>query len=336
MADDSKAPTWLTEVTINDQPAPAASASDSAPPPTANPQPAPLPLRNYSTLPVYPAPPPAYAPNSSVPRFIRLLAALLFLGGSLSAAAAWLFKAIIYPRLVLALKARTRLFTVHEVAYSKFLDALEGFTKSKGCVILGGTAAIEFRRKLKADGEDAERTSREGDDLEGEEKENEKEREEEKVLKSQPDDQLDEKEQDQSSPVSPILVLPPPPQVLEPIQQSLASLRTALSTTTTSSAARPHSNPSNLVQPPAMLMRSLVSFNEYLDSESHAVALVHAHRGYGLSSVSGGAALTGEKRALQETTQALKAEIRSLKGALLNRRNFARPAIDVGQVTTAA
>ncbi|GAA5938531.1 hypothetical protein JCM1841_004886 [Sporobolomyces salmonicolor] len=334
MADGSKAPTWLTEATINDQPAPAGSASDSAPPPTAGPQPAPLPPRNYSTLPAYPAPPPAYAPNSSVPRFIRLLAALLFLGGSLSAAAAWLFKAIIYPRLALALKARTRLFTVHEVAYSKFLDALEGFTKSKGCAILGGTAAIEFRRKLKADGEDAERTSREGDDLEGEEKE--KEREEEKVLKSQPDDQLDGKEQDQSSPVSPILVLPPPPQVLEPIQQSLASLCTALSTATTSSAARPHSNPSNLVQPQGMLMRSLVSFNEYLDSESHAVALVHAHRGYGLSSASGGVALTGEKRALQETTQALKAEIRSLKGALLNRRNFARPAIDVGKVTTVA
>ncbi|GAA5887766.1 hypothetical protein JCM5296_001759 [Sporobolomyces johnsonii] len=328
MADDSKAPTWLTEATVNDHPAPIDSPSDSAPPPA--PQPAPLPPRTYSTLPAYPAPPPAYAPNSSVPRFIRLVAALLFLGGSLSAAAAWLFKAIIYPRLVLALKARTRLFTTHEAAYSKLFDALEGFTKSKGCAILGGTEAIEFRRKLKADGEDAERTSREGEGLEREEEEPE----DEKASTSKTDAQLDEKEQDQPSTDSPILTLPPPPQLLDPIQQSLASLRTALSTNTTSPSERQHSNPSNLVQPQGMLMRSLVSFNEYLDSESHAVSLVHAHRGYGLSSVSGGTALTGEKRALQETTQSLKAEIRSLKGALLNRRNFARPA--VGEVTTTA
>lgn len=39
----------------------------------------------------------AYAPNSSVPRFVRALATLVFLGGSISALIAWAYKVSLFP-----------------------------------------------------------------------------------------------------------------------------------------------------------------------------------------------------------------------------------------------
>lgn len=148
--------------------------------------------------------------------------------------------------------------------------------------------------------------------------------------------------------------LPPPPQLLEPVKSSLSTLRAEVKSASPSglsaSSAHSSSNPSNLVQPQGTLMRSLVTFNEYLDSEIYSASTFHTYRPYGAYGSSGTSTATGERKALQEVTHNFKAEIRSLKGewrhgnlsrrssvftlvlrtgALLNRRNFAVPRAEV-------
>ncbi|BGO99900.1 Peroxin Pex14/17-Penicillium chrysogenum [Rhodotorula toruloides ATCC 204091] len=322
MSDAPKPPTEPTESAVTAAPAPTAS-TDSAPPPT-TPQPAPVPPRTYSQLPVY-APPPAYAPNSTVPTFIRTLSILLFVGGTLSAAVAWVYKSIIYPRLVVALKARSRLFIFHESAYAKLYDALRSFTGSASVARLGGAEAIEYRRKIRE--EQAERTVvSEGDA--GEAGEEGKEEEKQPLLAEAEAGEEAEGAAEQSTPS-----LPPPPQLLEPVKSSLSILRAEVKSASPSalsaSSAHSSSNPSNLVQPQGTLMRSLVTFNEYLDSEIYSASTFHTYRPYGAYRSSGTSTATGERKALQEVTHNFKAEIRSLKGALLNRRNFAVPRAEV-------
>ncbi|TNY24665.1 Peroxin Pex14/17-penicillium chrysogenum [Rhodotorula diobovata] len=319
-------PSEPTENAVSASVLPPASSSDSAPPLAAS-HPAPVPPRNYSQGPVYLAAPPAYAPNSSVPTFLRTLAALVFVGGSISAAVAWVYKTIIYPRLVVALKARSRLFSIHEAAYSKLFDALKAFTGSTGVARLGGADALEFRRKKRE--ELAERAEEGGAPSDTQEKQ-----EGEKQPLLEKDEAAAGPEADPAQAPEP--TLPPTPQVLAPLRSSLSTLNTELkaaSAPSASSSSSPHAggltNPSNLVQPQGMLMRSLVTLNEYLESETYAASTFHTYRPYGAYGASSGGptTATGERKALQEVTHNFKADIRSLKGALLNRRNFVRPEV---------
>ncbi|GAA6051029.1 hypothetical protein JCM3770_005463 [Rhodotorula araucariae] len=322
MSEAPRPPGEPTEQSVSANTLQPASSSDSAPPPTApHPVQAPVPPRNYSSGPVYLAAPPAYAPNSSVPTFLRALAALVFIGGSVTAAVAWIYKSIIYPRLLVALQARTRLFTIHEVAYAKLFDALKAFTASAGIARLGGAEAIEFRRGLKE--EQAARVEA-GGVHEGAEGGEEKPAEAKSLLeKGEPVGEAADAED-----AAPQPGLPPPPQLLAPVTSSLASLNAELKAATApSSFSTASTNPSNLVQPQGTLMRSLVTLNEYLESETYAASTFHTYRPYGAYGASGTSTATGERKALQEVTHNFKADIRALKGALLNRRSFARSEV---------
>ncbi|GAA5833565.1 hypothetical protein JCM9279_001562 [Rhodotorula babjevae] len=324
MPEAPQPPTEPTENTVRSSVLPPASSSDSAPPLAPTRQPVPVPPRNYSQGPLYIPAPPAYAPNSSVPTFLRTLAALVFIGGSISAAVAWVYKTIIYPRLVVALKARSRLFSIHDAAYTKLFDALKSFTTSTGIARLGGAEALEFRRKLRE--EQVERA--EG---EGQQPREPHDEEKEPLLEK---GEAAEKGAEDEAAAAPEPTLPPPPRVLEPLTTSLATLNAELQAaaspsvpSTTSPHAGGLTNPSNLVQPQGMLMRSLVTLNEYLESETYSAATFHTYRPYGAYGAPGSSTATGERKALQEVTHNFKADIRSLKGALLNRRNFVRPEV---------
>ncbi|POY75146.1 hypothetical protein BMF94_1777 [Rhodotorula taiwanensis] len=319
---DDQSPTAVTDAAAQSVQLPAASASDSAPPPT--PQPTPVPPRTYPQVPVYIAPPPAYAPNSTVPNFLRLVAAALLVGGTLSSAVAWIYKTILYPRLVIALQARTRLFRSHEAIYTKQHASVLGLVQAVGVKRLGGADAVAFRKRERERAAEAGTEAGTASSLAGEEQLNGKEekREDEK----QPLLEFGATTEGGAEDTSPS-PLPPPPRILEPVKTSLSSLRSSLVSASPSANPTTLANPSNLVQPQGMLMRSLVTLNEYLESESYAASTFHTYRPYGAYGASAGSSATasGERKALQEVTHSFKAEIRSIKGALLNRRNFTRP-----------
>ncbi|GAA5996701.1 uncharacterized protein JCM10292_003145 [Rhodotorula paludigena] len=321
MSDAPKPPAEPTESVVASAALPPASSTDSAPPPSPH-SPAPVPPRNYTQTPVYIPAPPAYAPNSSVPRFLRAVAALVFVGGTIGAAVAWVYKNVIYPRLVISLRARSRLFAVHEAAYAKLFDALRAFTISTGIARLGGTEAIEHRRRLKEEQAEraAARSAQEVDSVEQVEG-----KEEEKPLLQEQEASAGEGDAGEGT-AGADRQLPPPPQLLAPLHASLGALRTELQsaspTSPASTSAHVSTNPSNLVQPQGTLMRSLVTLNEYLESETYAASTFHTYRPYGAYGSAGSSTATGERKALQESAHNFKAEIRSIKGALLNRRNF--------------
>ncbi|KWU47244.1 hypothetical protein RHOSPDRAFT_31389 [Rhodotorula sp. JG-1b] len=329
MSEAAKAPSAVTEAAAQSATLPSPAASDPAPPPTSTPPtaPAPVPPRTYPKVPVYLAPPPAYAPNSTVPNFLRIVAVLVLIGGTASSAIAW---TIVYPRLVIALQARTRLFRSHETIYAKLHDTIVGLVNAAGIRRLGGAEAVEFRK----------RRERERRTLSSEQKapsaklESGDVNEEKKPLLPTGAADAQEETAPSEGQVEPHATepLPPAPRILEPVKTSLTSLRAELasgspSASTSSTGGHMTTNPSNLVQPQGMLMRSLVTLNEYLESESYAAATFHTYRPYGAYGASAGSSstATGERKALQEVTHNFKAEIRSIKGALLNRRNFARP-----------
>ncbi|GAA5820416.1 hypothetical protein JCM11251_005616 [Rhodosporidiobolus azoricus] len=309
---------------------PAATSGDSAPPPVPSP-PAPVPPRNYSSAPLVLAAPPAYAPNSSVPKFLRVVAALVLIGGGVGAAVGWIYRNIIFPRLVVALQARTKLFKSHEGLYGQFLQGVEGLVKSVGVGRLGGKEAVEFRRQekgereKKVDGGEGAEASAVAENAE--EKPQETDEENQPLLPTDASPATTDSEEAISA------TLPPPPQVLAPLTTSLSSLNCTLRTSATPSRSSHPSNPSNLVQPTGTLLRSLVTFNEYLESEAYAASTVHsyggagAYGGYRGGGVGlGGAGASGERKALMQVVSDFKAEVRSVKGALLNRRNFTQPS----------
>ncbi|GAA5870871.1 hypothetical protein JCM3774_001698 [Rhodotorula dairenensis] len=325
MSEAAKSPSAVTEAASQSAVLPSPSVSDSAPPPTSESttaNPTPVPPRTYPKVPLYIAPPPRYAPNSTVPNFLRIVAALVLIGGTASSAVAWLYKTIIYPRLVIALQARTRLFQSHVTIYTKLHDTIVGLVNAAGIRRLGGAEAVEFkkrqreRRTLLSDAS-ATGITQDQDKTKGETLSRGEGATEEGAdpTASATNDGNDDDP------------LPPPPRILEPVKASLTSLRAELvSGSPSATASTLSTNPSNLVQPQGMLMRSLVTLNEYLESESYAAATFHTYRPYGAyGSSAGSSTATGERKALQEVTHNFKAEIRSIKGALLNRRNFARP-----------
>jgi len=197
--------------------------------------------------------------------------------------------------LILALKAKTQLFGYHKSRYEVLFEGLKGFLGSDSVKRLGGTEAVEFRRKQREEGGDVVKEGSEGQETIAEKKES-IENEKETLLESEL--------------VSPSL--PPPPQLLAPLQSSLSSLHTNLSTSSSSSSSSTSkSNPSNLVQPQGQLMRSFVTFNEYLEAELGSVnAANRTFSGYGTT----GGSVSGERKVLSEATMGFKSEIRSIKG----------------------
>ncbi|GAA5952406.1 hypothetical protein JCM3765_001963 [Sporobolomyces pararoseus] len=322
MSDQSSSTPAPAEVTANSVVTAPHPPSDSAPPPSSpdsSTTSTSLPARTYTAQLNYPSRttlPPAYAPNSSVPNFIRTLSTLLFLGGTISAAVAWFYRSVVIPRLILTLKAKVKLFGYHQTKYLELWEGIKKFTESKSCERLGGKDAIEFRKE--------QRVSQVEDTVEQEEKE--------PLLKPEKLKETKEEEVDPSS------LLPAAPQLLVPLTDSLKSLSSSLASSSTSPSKPSLANPSNLVQPQGQLMRSFVTFNEYLESELHSITtssmVLNPYRSYGTTNVTSTSSSTtgggGERKVLQEATQGFKAEIRSIKGALLNRRNFVRPEVGVG------
>ena len=222
---------------------------------------------------------------------------------------------------MIALQARTRLFRSHETIYAKLHDTIVGLVNAAGIRRLGGAEAVEFRK----------RRERERRTLSSEQKapsaklESGDVNEEKKPLLPTGAADAQEETAPSEGQVEPHATepLPPAPRILEPVKTSLTSLRAELasgspSASTSSTGGHMTTNPSNLVQPQGMLMRSLVTLNEYLESESYAAATFHTYRPYGAYGASAGSSstATGERKALQEVTHNFKAEIRSIKGAL--------------------
>lgn len=112
--------------------------------------------------------------------------------------------------------------------------------------------------------------------------------------------------------------LPPPASVLLPIQTSLSSLASALPPSGTSTTL-----PSRIAHPPYPtladarsssegLLGTLSSLNSYLETETYAV-VTSAYRSYGVQNATGG---SKDRKPMLDAVSNLKAEIRSVKGAL--------------------
>ncbi|GAA5985808.1 hypothetical protein JCM11641_006214 [Rhodosporidiobolus odoratus] len=274
------------------------SSSDSAPPPST---PAlPLPPRNYSHAPLILPSPPRYAPNSTVPIFLRTLALVVLLAGVSGAGLGWLYRRIVYPRLVLALEARRRLVRAHEGVYDKLLEAIRGLGAGKGMQRITGRGA--GRKEFVGEKDRREAEAREGASASQSE---------------QDDDEVAD------------TVVPRPEPLLDPLLDPLSSLASHLRSSSpahplpspshASSHVHPASNPSNLVQPTGTLLRSLVTFNEYLEDERYRLGTVHGYRGSISAGVGGGAGAGkdgSERDKWARMVGEVKGEVRALKGAL--------------------
>ncbi|ORY81746.1 hypothetical protein BCR35DRAFT_303879 [Leucosporidium creatinivorum] len=277
------------------------------------------PPRDYHHHPApLPSLPPAYAPNSSVPQFIRALAFLVFVvGGTTSAAVTWIYKSLIYPRLVLALQARTRLHNANLSMYDGLLSSLRLLKNAPGFQRIK-SPAFEEAAAAEGGGKEEEAVVEQSEAVQEKEAVPEKQSkaEEAGVPAEQEGAELD----DEATPP-----LPPPATVLLPIQTSLSSLASALppSGTSTTLPARiahaPYPTLSDARSPSEGLLGALSSLNSYLETETYAV-VTSAYRSYGAQAATGG---SKDRTPLLDAVSNLKAEIRSVKGALLNRRNFA-------------
>ncbi|SCV72075.1 BQ2448_4769 [Microbotryum intermedium] len=323
--------------------------------------------------------PPAYAPNSTVPNFIRTLAILVFVvGGTSATAIAWVYKVrlppvwasllpgehsrlaadtagplgvqnILYPRLVLALKARTVLHQDHLKGYTKFVDDVRSFGLSGTRTLIGGLKDRQGANKV--------------DSKEDPLKEETQSDKEEKVPSTEGGDETQPlfSGSDESSTLVPTTIPIEAPTILSPLLTSLQTLSSTLHTSnlppnsfasTHSSApfTTPNPNATHQFTPPRSaaaasaaaaaqsrlspdhtLVSSLGSLNEWVENQVYAIA-TQGYRTYGsvsgVSSTSGNGGVGGtsggkEFKALGEATAGFKSEIRAVKGLLLNRRNFA-------------
>lgn len=286
-------------------------------------------LAHSSQLSPSPAPPPLYAPNRVLPRFIRLLALYVFLiGGTVGAATAWFYQvswsmrgrrhrsrglihsldhvqSILYPRLVQRLKLITQLHEHGLVKYDAFADKVVKLAAAKGFRLISpphdnsplATAAAEqdSNPAYTVPG-----SAGEGDALL------------EKEESTPPDESS---ETDASS--------TPAPAILAPLRDSLHQLTNAIQSPpfanqiTTAPSAKSSS---------VSLAASLSALSSLITTQN-SVASSMAYRPYIGYNASGtptvGQGLSQDQLELKEVVTGLKAEIRTVKGALLNRRNFA-------------
>jgi hypothetical protein len=227
---------------------------------------------------------------------------------------------LIYPRLVLALNARTRLHAAHLATYSSLLQEIQSLSKGPGCRLIRGegVAGVDERGgiSVESEGEGAAKDAKGAASVQATEQQK----------------GFTEKELNADPPAVPVdtnrtpdLVqqLPPPAPVLRPIGSALQALATALSapnTTLSPTPPRPPAAPA--AEGSESLLRSLSTLNGYLESESYAT-VTSAYRSYGAST--GG---SKDCKALHDAVVSLKAEIRSVKGAF--HFTFSRPARSSG------
>ncbi|SGY21739.1 BQ5605_C016g08269 [Microbotryum silenes-dioicae] len=296
--------------------------------------------------------PPAYAPNSTVPTFIRTLAILVFVvGGTSAATIAWVYKNIVYPRLVLALKARTTLHQGHLKGYTQFVDAVRSFGKSGSRTLMGGLKDVPGVVDTVDSTQEAS--------PKGEIPSTQSTKEEKLPLTEQGDETQPLLSATDETPAS---ISIEAPSILNPLLTSLQTLSSTLHTSNlapnpyasthasaSSAFTTPNPNTSHQFTPPRSaaaasaaaaaqsrlspdhtLVTSLSSLNEWVENQVYAIA-TQGYRTYGSvsgisSSSSGGVGGTNggkEFKALSEATAGFKSEIRAVKGLLLNRRNFA-------------
>ncbi|KAM0791217.1 hypothetical protein ACM66B_005698 [Microbotryomycetes sp. NB124-2] len=311
MSDASKTPSEVTALPL--QPQAVAGSNDSAPPPSSlsSVQKSAhfVPPRDYSSSssrtrapdPVFVLPP-AYAPNSTVPSFIRLLAFVVFVvGGTLSATAAWIFKSIIYPRLLKAVEARRQLVSTHSSRYLKLVDSLVALRAAPG---FSAICAPQARKE-------AEHSALASTDPSADEKRD----------RSQAEEGMANVSDSTAADARRI----PAVNVLQPVQNALIQLNAELPKPDTSSSLPKQMGSLTLddggeggkENPSLRLITALNKLTTYIETETYA-AVTSSYRPYGAPSN-----VSSERKVLVEAVSAIKAEIRSVKGALLNRRNFA-------------
>ncbi|KAI5476340.1 hypothetical protein MNV49_007853 [Pseudohyphozyma bogoriensis] len=268
-----------------------APATDSAPPPSFPPRPLAFP----STQAPAPAPILALRPNSSIPAFLRVLAVLVFATGTLTSACAWFYRSIVYPRLVIALEARTKLHQAQVDAYGGFLTKLRALRDGKGFSLIRGPdpeEQVHDGPEKKKDHSAQDKATRPATPSSG--------------ATSSADDIADGE---------PSPRLPPAPPILTPLTTSLQTLSTTLNS---HASTKPlFFDPTS--SPPATesLSTSLTKLTDYISSESFA-SYSNAYRT--------NMGIPGGGNVRDEAVKNLKSEIRAVKGALLNRRNFAQLA----------
>ncbi|KAL8280007.1 hypothetical protein RQP46_007588 [Phenoliferia psychrophenolica] len=283
MEGDAAPPRQLPEASVGalDSPSP----SDSAPPPRSV-SPLALPPKDYFTQSVGSAAiPQTLRPNSTIPAFLRFLSIAIFLGGTAIGAGAWIYRTILYPRLVLALAARTQLHLSHLTSYDRLLEAVRGLGKGPGYQLIAPRPTII----------------------------------EPPVVVEPPPSPSKEAAPAPASEEDVTTPSPPPPAILLPLSTSLRTLSTALTpapihtveTTTASSPTIP-------LKPSAALESSLAALSDYLAAETLA-SMSAAYRTQVPTTDGAGR----DQKKLAEAVASLKSEIRQVKGALLNRRNFA-------------
>lgn len=267
-----------------------------------------------------------------MPTFIRGLAFWVFVvGGSASAAIAWLYKvrvqcsrlcvpaladlsgfrqSIIYPRLVLALRARTQLHSAHLETYTRFLSNLRLFADSKGYRLF--VQATPTHAAALSKGGPTEQSSIPATVAQAEAND----AAESSSLGTGPDC----KDADGASPtvvegLAPFA--PPPPPLMEPIRSALQTLHTSArpSESTITGAASQPARSLDDGSSADRLRASLDGLTQYLDKET-AATIASGYRSYGAPVSSGS---SEERKTLQSTISNLKADIRSVKGALPRR-----------------
>lgn len=280
--------------------------------------------------------PPMYAPNSAVPKFIRLLAILVFLvGGTTATLITYIYKVqpsspralnaeadaveqnFVFPKLLQTLEARTELHQTQGKLYGRLLGGVARLCGGTGGELIAPHLGVRAKDVLKRL-EEEEPVQKEG---EVEDKKVVDAVEVEKVVK-------EEKVEEKSTTKDPTIDETSPP----PVPQLYTSLIASLQTIT--SIIPPPPSPTPLLQSPntpqtsaLALTASLKTLTDYIESETFASAS-SAYRSYGATfgntpPPSGGGK---EMKGLYEVVAGFKSEIRAVKGALLNRRNFTQRA----------
>lgn len=191
---------------------------------------------------------------------------------------------ILYPRLVLALAARTTLHISHQAAYERLLDGIRSLGKGKGYQLIAPRPAVVAEPPA---GDNAAPAA-----------------EPEKAA-------VQVSEKSEAAPVPEGSVTAPAPAIFSPLQSSLRTLTTALASdpvavleTTT------FSSPTTPLRPTQALQSSLSALSDYLAAETLA-SISSAYRTQVPSANGAGK----DQKALQDAVANLKAEIRQVKGS---------------------
>lgn len=240
-------------------------------------------------------------------------------------------QSIIYPRLVLALQARTKLHQKQLGLYTTLVDeGVKRLLEGKGGKLLRsgkaeGEATADGEKVKEGDDEKTKATatasSESGSSSSASASDDEK-----APLLSQPNVEPSS-ETDPDAPSA--VVLPPPALVLAPLQASLSSLKSALPSdspnkraTTLPSTLPTLDSPSPFPfpTPSISLVSSLQKLNSYIETETYSVITstsstyrFNASAGQ-ITGAEGSGGKKSDRQAVLDAVQGLKAEIRGVKG----------------------